>query len=93
MMDLQWFDFVGFVGVIMVLFAYLALQAERLSGNGFTYSLLNLLGAAGILVPVLYAEHWNWSVIFIEGAWIAISLYGMWHSLTRRIAPRDKPAA
>jgi hypothetical protein len=92
-MDLQWFDFVGFVGVVLVLFAYLALQAGRLSGNGFTYGLLNLLGAAGILVPVLYAERWNWSVIFIEGAWIAISLYGIRQSFKRLVAPRDKPAA
>lgn len=92
MMNLQWFDFVGFVGVAMVLLAYLALQAERLSGNGMVYSLLNLFGAAGILVPVLYADQMNWSVLFIEGAWIAISLYGMWHAFKRRLAPRKPPA-
>ena len=93
MMNLQWFDFVGFVGVVLVLLAYLLLQAERLSGNGFTYSVMNLLGAAGILVPVWYSPQMNWSVLFIEGAWIAISLYGMWHSFNRRLAPKDKPAA
>jgi hypothetical protein len=26
----------------------------------------------------------NWSVLFIEAAWILISLYGIWHSLTSR---------
>jgi hypothetical protein len=85
MMNLQWFDFIGFAGVLMVLIAYLALQTERLSGTGMMYSLLNALGAAGILVPVWYADHLNLSVLFIEGAWIAISLYGMWHSLKRKI--------
>ena len=66
MMNLQWFDFVGFAGVMLVLLAYLALQTERLSGTGMMYSLLNLLGAAGILVPVVYADQMNWSVLFIE---------------------------
>ena len=90
MMNLQWFDFVGFAGVLLVLLAYLALQTQRMRGDGMMYSLLNALGAAGILVPVVYAEHMNYSVLFIEAAWIAISLYGMYHALkrmTRRPAP------
>lgn len=89
-MDLKWFDFVGFAGVLLVLLAYLALQTERLSGSGMMYSVLNLFGAAGILVPVVYADQMNWSVFFIEAAWIAISLYGMWHAMKRKIKP--KPA-
>ena len=84
MMDLKWFDFVGFAGVILVLLAYLAMQAERLSGTGVAYCLLNLFGAAGILVPVVYAEQMNWSVLFIETAWMAISAYGIWTALTRK---------
>jgi hypothetical protein len=52
--------------------------------------LLNALGAAGILVPVVYADHMNYSVLFIELAWIAISVYGMWHSLKRKIV-KPKP--
>ena len=90
MLNLQWFDFIGFAGVLLVLIAYLALQTERLSGTGMMYSLLNALGAAGILVPVVYADHMNYSVLFIEAAWIAISVYGMWHSLKRKIV---KPKA
>ncbi|OGT58746.1 MAG: hypothetical protein A3E01_05095 [Gammaproteobacteria bacterium RIFCSPHIGHO2_12_FULL_63_22] len=91
-MDLKWFDFVGFAGVLLVLLAYLALQTERLSGNGMVYSVLNLFGAAGILVPVVYADQMNWSVLFIEAAWIAISLYGMWQATKRTLKPKPKPA-
>ena len=90
-MELKWFDFVGFAGVLLVLLAYLALQTERLSGNGMVYSVLNLFGAAGILVPVVYADQMNWSVLFIEVAWIAISLYGMWHAFKRKLVT-PKPA-
>ena len=90
MMNLQWFDFVGFAGVLLVLLAYLALQTQRMRGDGFAYSVLNMFGAIGILVPVIYAEHMNYSVLFIEAAWIAISVYGLWHALRRTIA---KPPA
>jgi drug/metabolite transporter (DMT)-like permease len=93
--NLAWYDFVGFAGVLMVLGAYAGQQTRRLSGDGIAYSLLNALGAAGILVPVWYAETMNWSVLFIETVWIAISLYGMWTALTRKrpavVAPPVEP--
>lgn len=85
MMSLQWFDLVGLAGVLLVLIAYLALQTRRLSGDGPMYSLLNLFGAAGILVPIVYAEHMNYSVLLIESAWVAISVYGLWQSLKRKV--------
>ena len=95
MFDLAWYDFVGFAGVLMVLGAYAGQQTRRLSGDGIAYSLLNAVGAAGILVPVWYAETMNWSVLFIETVWIAISLYGMWTALTRKrpaaVAPPVEP--
>ena len=81
---LKWYDLVGFAGVLLVLLAYAALQARKMSGAGPMYSLLNLIGAAGILVPVWYAAEMNWSVLFIETAWIAISAYGLWAWATRR---------
>lgn len=84
MLNLQWFDFVGFVGVLMVLGAYAGQQMRRLNADGVMYSLINLVGAGGILIPVLYAEKMNWSVLFIETAWMAISAYGIWHAVSRR---------
>ena len=93
MFNLAWYDFVGFAGVLMVLGAYAGQQTRRLSGEGVAYSLLNAIGAAGILVPVWYAATMNWSVLFIETVWIAISLYGIWTALTRKrpaaVAPPD----
>jgi paired small multidrug resistance pump len=95
MLDLAWFDFVGFAGVLLVLGAYAGQQTRKLSGDGVAYSLINAVGAAGILVPVWYADTMNWSVLFIEVAWIAISLYGMWTALFRRrvVTPVTPPPA
>jgi len=84
MMNLHWWDFAGFAGVFLVLGAYFLLQTGRMRGDRVPYSLINALGAAGILIPVWYAPQMNWSVLFIEAAWILISLYGIWHSLTNR---------
>ena len=86
MMSLQWFDFVGFAGTFVILAAYFGLQVRKLDGHGALYSILNLLGAAGILVSVVYAEKMNWPVFSIEFAWIVISLYGIAFSLKRRFA-------
>ena len=84
MLDLKWFDFVGFAGVLLVLAAYGGQQMRKLSGDSVMYSLLNIVGAAGILIPVWYATQMNWSVLFIETAWIAISAFGIWTALTRK---------
>lgn len=84
MMNLQWYDLVGFLGVFLVLGAYAGHQTQQLRADGVLYSLVNLLGAAAILVPVLYAPAMNWSVIFIEVAWMAISVYGLYRIVQRR---------
>jgi paired small multidrug resistance pump len=93
MLNLQWYDFVGFVGVLLVLAAYFLLQTSRMRGDGMAYSIINMVGAAGILIPVIYAREMNWSVLFIEAAWIAISVYGLWNAMKRglRKAPPGTP--
>ena len=91
MLNLQWFDLVGFAGVLLVLAAYFLLQTSRMRGDGVPYSLINAVGAAGILVPVWYIRPMNWSVLFIEAAWILISLYGIWHAMQRRLRGAPPP--
>lgn len=66
---------VGIIGVILVLVAYFLLQWGKLLPSGFTYSLLNLIGAVGILYSLFF--EWNLSAFIIETVWILISLYGI----------------
>lgn len=85
-MNLEWYDWVGMVGTLMVLGAFFLLQAGRVHGNGLSYQLLNLFGAAAILVSLW--GNFNISVFLLEAAWIAVSFYGIVRSLKK---PRPTP--
>lgn len=84
MMNLQWYDWVGFAGTFMILAAFFLLQAGRLQGRGLAYQLLNLLGAGGVLVS-LWGK-FNAPVFVLELAWMLISIYGIVHAARLRRA-------
>ncbi len=82
-LNLEWYDWVGIGGVLLILAAYFVLQTGRIRGNGLTYQLMNLFGASGVLLSLVYKP--NFSAIVMESAWIAISIYGIVRGL------RDDP--
>ncbi len=43
-MTFYWHDWAGYIGVVLVLLAFLLLQAHKLHGNGLVYQLMNVLG-------------------------------------------------
>lgn len=69
------YNLIGIIGVITMLVAYLLLQVDKLRQDSMTYSVLNLVGAALILVSLYYA--WNLAAGVIEIAWLVISLFGV----------------
>lgn len=72
---MHWHDWVGLIGVFVTLTAFLLLQAGRLHGTGFIYQAMNAVGAAAVVLSLLY--NFNLSAFVVEAAWVAISLYGM----------------
>lgn len=76
MTTLMWHDWVGYVGVTLVLLAFLLLQAAKLKGDGLTYQLMNVFGALGVLVSLIFGN-FNLSAFVLEVAWIAIGVYGV----------------
>lgn len=90
MFDLQWYDWIGLVGTLMVLAAYFLMQAGRLHGNGMLYQLLNLFGAAGVLAS-LYGK-FNLSVMLLMAVWIVITIYGLVRTF-RGDGPAQRPIA
>ncbi len=83
-MDMNWYDWIGLAGTLMVLVAFFLLQAGRLAGDGLRYQLLNLLGAGGVLVTLVGS--FNLSVFLLEATWVLISAYGIGRSLMARKA-------
>ena len=74
-MTIEWYDYVGTSGVVLILVAYFLLQTERLSSADLSYSVVNLVGAAFIAISLLF--DFNLSAFIIELFWIAISFYGI----------------
>lgn len=83
-MDYTVIDFLGNVGVALILLAYLALQLEKVSATSLAYGGMNAVGAALILVSLYF--DFNLSAFLIEFFWLLISLYGIGKSLLR---PRE----
>ena len=73
-MNLSWFDLAGFVGVVVIVIAYLLLQLNKLSSSDPSYSLLNALGAFLVMVSLLF--DFNLSAFLMEAFWFLISLFG-----------------
>lgn len=80
-MDYSWYDFLGNIGVVLILLTYLLLQAVRMAPTALLYSLSNGLGALLIMVSLLY--NYNLSAMIIESAWLLISMYGVARALRR----------
>ena len=81
-LELAWYDWVGLLGTVTILLGFFLLQAGRLAGTGLIYQLLNLFGAAGILVSLM--GKFNLAVFLLEAAWMAVSLYGIVRSFKAR---------
>lgn len=74
-MNYSIFDFIGNVGVFLILTVYLALQTGKTSSDSTVYSLLNAIGAGLILTSLVF--QFNLSAFIVEAFWLIISIYGL----------------
>ena len=81
-MNIHLFDVAGFIGVVLIIVAYLLLQLEKLPSSSPKYSLLNAAGALLIMVSLIFT--FNLSAFIVEAFWFLISLVGLWRSLGAR---------
>ena len=70
------FDFIGNIGVVLIVAAFLLLQTGKIESSSAGYSAGNALGAALIMVSLWTS--FNWSTLIIEIFWLSISLYGLY---------------
>ena len=77
-------DFVGNVGVVVLMVTYLLLQLNRLRSDDLSYSLLNAIGASLIVVSLLV--NFNLSALLMEVFWVLISFVGIYRYFRLRAA-------
>ncbi len=83
-MNLSWFDLAGFVGVVLIVIAYLLLQLNKLPSSAPAYSLLNAIGAFLVMVSLVF--DFNLSAFLMEAFWFLISLFGLFRSVLSKSA-------
>ena len=90
MATVAWFDLAGFIGVVLIVIAYLLLQLDKLPSSSLSYSLLNAAGALLISVSILFK--FNASAFLIEVFWFLISLIGLykWFVSRKRLRIKEK---
>ncbi len=69
-------DFIGNVGVVVLVITYGMLQLNKLSSDSLAYSLLNAAGASLIVISLIY--DFNLSALLMEVFWVLISLLGIY---------------
>jgi len=89
-MTFYWHDWAGYLGVVLVLLAFLLLQAHKLHGNGLIYQLMNVLGAIGVILSLSFGlGPINWPAFLMQLAWIVIGVFGIVHSSRARREARE----
>lgn len=86
--EMDLFQWLGFGGMLCIVFAYLLLQMGKYDIHSFSYQLLNLVGAIALIISLLV--HFNLGSFLIEIFWIGITLYGMAKNLKKKITKRAK---
>jgi hypothetical protein len=79
---MDWIDIVGWAGAVLVLAAYGLVSTKRLDGDSIAYQMLNVAGAAGMLINT-----------YVRGAlpsaalnviWIGVGIYVLARIILRK---------
>ncbi|MEO8997961.1 MAG: hypothetical protein ABI227_01265 [Rhodanobacter sp.] len=89
-MTFFWYDWAGYIGVLLVLLAFFLLQAAKLHGNHLIYQLMNILGAIGVMLSLGFGG-FNLSAFIMQVAWLLISIYGVVSGIKRRRETGELP--
>ena len=68
-------DVLQIIGALLILAAFTAAQADRLSQHSVTYLTLNIVGSIILAALALHTE--NWGFLLLEAVWTEVSAYGL----------------
>jgi hypothetical protein len=69
-------DWIGTIGVSILLMAFLLNLLKKISQDSLTYILLNLVGAAIACFASVLLKYWPF--IILEGVWTMVSAFALW---------------
>jgi multidrug transporter EmrE-like cation transporter len=69
-------DFIGNIGVVILMVTYLLLQLNKIRSEDLAYSLLNAVGASLIVISLVV--DFNLSALLMEIFWVLISFVGIY---------------
>jgi hypothetical protein len=72
----EWHDFIGNLGVAMIVVSYYLLQIGRTTSGASSYLWANATGAFLVLISLL--GEFNLSAFLVEIFWLLISVYGLY---------------
>lgn len=75
MQEIYYYDYIGILGVSIIVITYFFLQIEKIESSTLMYSFANAFGSILIIYSLFY--NWNLSSFIIEFFWILISFYGV----------------
>lgn len=68
-------ELIGWLGVLLILTAYILNSLQIISSSDYLYSLLNLLGAIGIIIDALKDK--NYQPVFLNIVWGIIAIVAL----------------
>lgn len=86
-MNYSIYDFIGNIGVILLLGTYFMLQLGKIKSESLMYSILNLAASSFIWISLLV--NFNLSAFIVQFAWSLISILGIFRYFYIR---KSKPA-
>jgi hypothetical protein len=72
---------ISICGSLLILTAYAANQASRLTTGRLAYTVLNLVGSA--ILAVVAAIESQWGFLLLEGVWAVVSLWALVRQVRR----------
>ena len=84
-------NIIGVAGTALILLGYFLLQLGKIRSEQLVYSILNLLGAAGVVYSLVY--DWNLPSFIVESFWVVISFIGIIRFFISRRASKTRVAS
>ena len=76
-----WFQAFGFLGAMIILVAYVAMQMKRMDPNSVIYNSMNAVG--GMILAYIAFHPFQIGFVILEGTWAVVSVLALVRALRK----------